>query len=154
MAPPLRTKRDAAALQKALKDGIIDMIATDHAPHSLLDKAVEFDCACNGIVGLESALSTTLELVHCGVLSKSQFAQTLTINPAKLLNIPFGTLSKNSQADVVIVDPNKEFVFSVEDIFSKSQNSPFLGKKLKGQVSLTIVGGKVVYDKESRHADT
>lgn len=146
MAPPLRTREDVQALRKGLAAGIIDVIATDHAPHAEVDKAVEFDQAANGIIGLQSALSLTLGLVHQGELPLKRWVEAFTSAPAKLLGIPHGTLKKGTAADVTVLAADQEWTLTEEKIYSKSRNSPFLGKKLKGQVRATVVGGRVVYE--------
>jgi dihydroorotase len=145
MAPPLRSAEDVEALQKAVADGLIDVIATDHAPHGLTDKAVEFDQAANGIIGLQTAMPITLKLVHDGKVSVMKWLASLTIGPAKLLNLSYGTLRVGAAADVTIIHPNEEWLFSEDLILSKSRNSPFLGENLKGRVRATIVNGAVVY---------
>src|SRR6185295_6114587 len=104
MAPPLRTERDVEALQKALKEGLIDVIATDHAPHGGIDKAVEFEQAANGIIGLQTALPLTFRLVDDGMVSLSRWVTSLTIAPAQVLGLPLGTLNPGRDADVTIFD--------------------------------------------------
>jgi dihydroorotase len=146
MAPPLRTEADVEALKAALKDGTVDLIATDHAPHGLVDKAVEFDQAANGIIGVQTAVPLTFKLVDDGVLSLARWVESLTTAPAKVLGLPLGTLMPGREADVTIFDPGAKWVFSEEQILSKSANSPFLGWELKGKVAATIVGGKVVHE--------
>jgi dihydroorotase len=145
MAPPLRTEIDVLKLREALAQGIIDMIATDHAPHGQIDKAVEFEQAANGILGLQSAVPLTLQLVHENILSPLNWVRALTLNPAKLLNLPYGTLKPGSPADISIIDPNQEWKFTQDRIVSKSNNTPFLGWKLRGEVKTTIIDGRVVY---------
>jgi dihydroorotase len=146
MAPPLRLSADVEAVKEGLYDGTIDAIATDHAPHHRDEKEVEFDQAANGIVGLETALPLTLRLVESGILSLSEAIQKLTINPARILRLPYGTLSVGAPADVVIFDPSRQWRVDVAKLYSKSKNTPFAGWKLKGKVMLTMVGGRVVYD--------
>lgn len=148
MAPPLRTARDVEALQRALASGLVDIIATDHAPHGEVDKAVEFDQAANGIIGLQTALPLTLQLVHDGIVSPKRWVESLTQLPARLLGIPHGTLLKGRDADVTILHPTEEWNLTESAILSKSRNSPFIGWKLKGKVKATIVGGRVVYEQE------
>lgn len=145
MNPPLRTADDMAAICEGLADGTIDVIATDHAPHSALEKDVEFDLAANGIIGLETAVPLTLELVRKGVLTPAKMAELLALNPARILGVGGGSLSPGAVADVTVIDPEKEFVFSQESVVSKSRNSPFLGSQLKGKAFLTIMGGMVTY---------
>lgn len=145
MCPPLRGERDVQALHKALADGTIDIIATDHAPHGEIDKAVEFDQAANGIIGLQTAVPLTLKLVHDGILSPMRWVESLTIKPARLLNLPIGTLVVGRDADVTLIRPERKWILTPENTLSKSMNSPFMGWELKGKTMLTLVGGKVAY---------
>lgn len=145
MNPPLRSKEHVEAVKKALKEDVIDVIATDHAPHLLNEKYVEFDEAASGIVGLETAVPLVISnLVHAGVLTLPQAIAKMTINPAKILKIPKGTLSVGADADVTIIDPNKEEVVNSSEFESKGRNTPFNGMKLKGIPVMAIVAGKVV----------
>jgi dihydroorotase len=146
MAPPLRVDADVQAIQGGLRDGTIDAIATDHAPHHRDEKEVEFDQAAPGIVGLETALPLTLRLVEAGVLSLTEALRKLTINPARILGLPYGTLAVGAPADVVIFDPTRQWRVEVEKLRSKSKNSPFDGWELRGKVIVTMVNGQVVYD--------
>lgn len=144
MYPPLRSQRDVAAIKAALKKGgIIDAIATDHAPHGLIDKELEFDKAPCGIIGLETALSLSLELVRKKILSLKDMIRLLTCGPALVYKLPGGTLKKGSTADVTIFNPDRTWTYNESAVVSKSKNSPFVGKKLKGKVLWTIVGGEV-----------
>ena len=145
MNPPLRGKKDRKAVIEGLKDGTLDAIATDHAPHSEDEKKVEFDLAPFGIVGLETALPLSLKLVEDGVLTLSQVVSKLTDSPSNVLNLGKGTLEIGSAADVVIFDPEEEITVDREKFHSKAKNSPFHGWELKGAVHSTIVNGKVVY---------
>ncbi len=145
MAPPLRSERDVEALQKAVAEGLVGIIATDHAPHGLVDKAVEFDQAANGIIGLQTAVPLTLSLVHRGILSPLRWVESLTSNPARLLKLPYGTLRVGSDADVTLIRPNQEWTLTEDHLLSKSRNSPFLGWKFKGAIMNTLIGGKIVY---------
>lgn len=147
MAPPLRSEADVQALRKALADGLVDIIATDHAPHGVVDKAVEFDHAANGIIGLQSAVPVTLKLVHEGILSPTRWVESLTASPARLLKLPHGTLRVGSEADVTVIDPQREWIFTEDEVVSKSKNSPFLGNQFKGMVLATIVKGQIVYNR-------
>ncbi len=149
MAPPLRTERDVEALQKAVAEGLVDVIATDHAPHALMDKAVEFDQAANGIIGLQTALPLTLKLVHDGVVSLKRWVEALTVAPARLLNIPFGTLRVGAVADVTVLGPREKWTLTEGMILSKSVNSPFLGWEFEGRVRATLLGGELVEHHES-----
>ncbi len=147
MNPPLRSKEDVKAIKKALKDGTIDAIATDHAPHAELDKDLEFTLAAFGIIGLETALPLIIEeLVKPKVLTMSQAIAKITINPAKILNLNKGTLSEGADADITIFDPDKKVIINEEFFAGQSSNSPFLGKELTGSVECVIKGGKVVYE--------
>ncbi len=145
--PPLRTKRDVEAIRRGLKDGTIDCIATDHAPHSIEEKEVEFDFAPPGLVGLETALGLVItELINKRVLSWSQAAAKLTVNPARILNLGGGRIKRNSPADITIIDPKASWVVDPSKFQSKSKNSPFGGRKLQGKVCCTIVDGKVMFE--------
>lgn len=148
--PPLRTKEDVEAVKRGLSDGTIDAIATDHAPHTDSEKDVEFDFAPFGIIGLETALSLAItELVEKKVLSWDELILKLSANPAKILNIDRGTLSKGAEADIVIIDPDKEYIYKKESIESKSKNSPFIDWRLKGRVSFVFVAGKPIMKDET-----
>ena len=146
MNPPLRTDEDVQALKQGLVDGTIDAIATDHAPHALQEKQLEFDTAPFGIVGFETALPLTLRLVHEGVLSLEQALDKLTRSPAQLFHLPVGNLQPGSHADIVVFDPHEEWVVDPTKFFSKSQNTPFGGWTVKGKVKMTLVDGRMVYD--------
>ncbi|HLE01136.1 MAG TPA: dihydroorotase [Bdellovibrionota bacterium] len=148
MAPPLRGRSDVEALQKALADGLIDLIATDHAPHGLIDKAVEYDQAASGIIGLQTALPLTLKLVTEGKLTLNRWVQAMTLRPAQLLRLPYGTLQPGREADVTMIDPDRQWKFTEDTILSKSRNTPFLNWDFKGQVITTIVAGKICYSAE------
>jgi dihydroorotase len=141
--PPLRTRRDADAIKQGLKDGTIDVIATDHAPHHRDEKLKEFDQSPSGISGLETALSLSLRLVHEGVLTMPQLVEKMTVNPAKILGLSKGTLKAGSDADIVMVDANKEFKVEAERFASKGRNTPFDGLTLKGMPVMTICKGKI-----------
>jgi dihydroorotase len=144
--PPLRTKKDLDALKKGLKDGTIDCIATDHAPHSIEEKDVEFDAAPFGIVGLETALGQVItELIEKKVLSWAEAIAKITLNPAKILKLNSGQIKVGMPADLTMIDPEATWVVEPKEFRSKSKNSPFGGRKLKGRAVLTIVDGKIVY---------
>jgi len=144
--PPLRTKKDVEAIKKGLSDGTIDCIATDHAPHSIEEKEVEFDSAPFGMVGLETALGLVItELINKKVLSWTQAIAKLTTNPARILNLKGGRIKKNSPADITVIDPKASWTVDPSKFLSKSKNFPFGGTKLQGKVFCTIVDGKVVY---------
>jgi dihydroorotase len=143
MNPPLRTADDVAAIKQGLKDGTIDVIATDHAPHAADEKSGEFDYAAFGIVGLETALGLALKLVDEGILTLSEAIAKLSIKPATVLKLNKGTLSPGSDADITIIDPSEEWVVDSSRFKSKSKNTPFDGWKLKGKAVQTIVGGQL-----------
>ena len=145
MAPPLRTERDVEALRKAVAEGLVDIIATDHAPHGMVDKSVEFDHAANGIIGLQTAVPLTLKLVHDGIVSEKRWVEAFTSKPAKLLKLPHGSLRVGSIADVTLLDPKRAWTLNEDQILSKSKNSPFLGWKFKGKVMHTVLGGQEVF---------
>ena len=145
MAPPLRTERDVEALRKALADGVVDIIATDHAPHGQVDKECEFASAANGILGLQTAVPLTYELVQKGILSLERWIQSWTLQPAKLLGVDSGTLRKGAPADILIFDPNRKWRLETDHVHSKSLNSPFLGWNLLGKAAFTIAGGVVTH---------
>lgn len=148
MNPPLRTEADVAAVREALQDGTLDVIATDHAPHGELDKDREFDLAANGIIGLETAVPLTLQLVRENQFDARRMVELLSVNPARILGVPGGTLSVGAPADIAVIDPEKKFVFTEESIQSKSRNSPFLGWELQGKAVLTILAGKITWGQE------
>jgi dihydroorotase len=143
--PPLRTQKDVEAIIKGLKDGTIDAIATDHAPHHRDEKLQEFDKAPSGISGFETALSLSLRLVYEGILTMSQLVEKMALVPARILGIDAGTLKVGFDADIAIVDMNKEFKVESEKFLSKGKNTPFEGWTLKGMPVITICKGKV-YD--------
>jgi dihydroorotase len=146
MNPPLRTWTDVQAIKEGLRDGTIDVIATDHAPHATQEKQQDFTEAPFGIVGLETALSLTLGLVEEGVLSLEQAVQKLTSAPAAAFGLKKGTLGVGADADVVIVDQHEQWEVDPAKFRSKSRNTPFVGWKVKGLVQTTIVGGRVVFE--------
>ncbi len=145
MNPPLRGELDRDAVIEGLKDGTIDAIATDHAPHSEDEKKAEFDLAPFGIVGLETALPLSLRLVHDGVLTVNEMIGKLTDEPSRILNLRKGTLKLGAEADVVVFDANKNVTVNREEFRSKARNTPFHGWEILGAVLYTIVNGKVVF---------
>lgn len=145
MNPPLRSARDRDSLIKAMRDGTIDAIATDHAPHDSVVKEVEFDKAAFGIIGLETALPLALGLVRSRKISLYRMVELFTTGPAKVVSLPYGTLKIGSCADVTIFDPDSEYVFDAARINSLSRNTPFLDKKLVGEAVVTIVNGKIAF---------
>jgi dihydroorotase len=144
--PPLRSEKDVKAIRQALMQGVIDVIATDHAPHSSLEKDVEFDYAASGIVGLETALPLVLRLVKEGVMTVKGLVETCSVNPARILGIPKGTLGRGCDADITIIDPSATGHVDINRFQSKSRNSPFHGWELEGRALYTIVRGKVAVD--------
>ena len=145
MNPPLRSRKDVEAVKAGLKDGTIDVIATDHAPHAAFEKEREFDYAPFGIVGLETAWGLALVLAEEGVLTVEQVVSALTIQPARAFGLAKGTLAIGADADVTIVDPEAPWVVDPGQFKSKGRNTPFAGWKLKGRVVSTLVGGRVVH---------
>ena len=146
MNPPLRTSADVQAIKDGLRDGTIDVIATDHAPHATQEKQQEFTEAPFGIVGLETALSLTLALVEEGVLTLESAIDKLSTAPAKAFSLNAGTLAVGAPADVAIVDPDRQWEVDPSRFRSKSRNTPFAGWTVKGRVTTTIVSGRVVYE--------
>lgn len=153
MNPPLRTRADVEALRQGLKDNIMDVISTDHAPHSAQEKAQSMEKAPFGIVGLETSVALTItELVEPGILTPMQMAEKMSYNPAKVLGIDKGSLAEGKPADITIIDPDAEYVIDTRSFFSKGKNTPFNGKKVKGLVRATICDGKIAYLENSREA--
>jgi dihydroorotase len=150
MNPPLRSARDREAVLDGLADGTIEILCSDHAPHCDYEKEVEFDYAPFGITGLETELALALmQLYHAKRLSLPDLITKYTVNPARLLNLPKGTLAVGADADVTVFDPDREWIFERAAIASKSANSPFFGWKLKGRAVATIVGGKKVWTEQA-----
>jgi len=145
MNPPLRTETDVDALKEGLKDGTIDAIATDHAPHDRESKRVTMDAAAFGIVGVETMLPLLLELVHNGTLTLSQALAKVTCNAADIIRQPSGRLVKGARADLTLIDPNMNWTIDTDQFSSKSHNSPFDGRHVKGRAIRTIVAGQTVY---------
>ena len=147
MNPPLRSKEDVEALKKGLKEGVLEVISTDHAPHSAEEKSKDFTKAPFGIVGLETAASLTYsELVLGGYLTPMQMAEKMSYNPAKVIGIDKGDISVGKIADLVIFDPDKEYEVTEKEFAGKSKNSPFIGWTLTGKVCATVMGGKITYE--------
>ena len=146
MNPPLRTQKDVDALKKGLKENIMDVISTDHAPHSEEEKSKSFTAAPFGIVGLETAVPLTItELVEKDFLTPMQMAEKMSYNPAKILGLDKGSLAEGKTADVVIINPTEEYVIDKNTFASKGRNTPFHGWKVRGKVKTTICDGKIVY---------
>ncbi len=168
MSPPLRSREDLAAVRDAIRDGTVDMIATDHAPHDPKSKQMDrlaaffgpghqaprlepdlaetFAHAANGVVGLETSLGLALDLVHSSLIDASRLVDIMTRNPAKLLRLTSGTLALGAVADITVIDPNLRWTVEPERFKSKSRNTPFAGMQLRGKAALTIVGGEIIYD--------
>lgn len=151
MSPPLRTAADVAAIQEGLADDTLDCIATDHAPHSILEKEVEFDRAANGIIGLETAVGLSLELVHQGVLTLTQLVTKLSVNPARILGLPGGRLQVGDPADITVLALKRPWTVEVGQFKSKSRNCPFQGWQLRGRAVMTIVGGEIKWQGKSNN---
>ena len=143
--PPLRTLADVNAVKEGLKDGSLDAIASDHAPHSTLEKDVEFDYAASGMIGLETSLALGLRLVEEGVLSLNQLVAKMSTNPARILKIQKGTLKVGADADVTVIDPDEQWTVDTRTFQSLSKNTPFNGWRLRGRAIFTIVGGDIKY---------
>jgi dihydroorotase len=146
MNPPLRGAEDVAAVREGLADGTIDAIATDHAPHSAVEKDLEFDAALNGIVGLETAFPVCLELVRKGALPDRRLVEALTAGPARAFGLAAGSLAAGAAADVAVLDPTAEWVVDPARLRSRSRNTPWKGKRLVGRCAYTIVGGRLVHE--------
>jgi dihydroorotase len=171
MAPPLRAPQDVHALIAGIADGTVDMLATDHAPHDPASKQMEklsglFDPqresgrlsesaadaltqAANGVVGLETALGLALELVHRGVIGPGRLIEMMSLGPARLLRLESGTLEEGAPADITLIDPNLEWTVDPAKFLSKSRNTPFAGRRLKGMAMMTIVGGEMIHDRRA-----
>ncbi len=148
MNPPLRTKEDMEALREGLKADIIDVIATDHAPHTPIEKGVGIKKAPFGIVGLETAAAVTMtELVEKGYLTIVQMAEKMSYNPAKILGLDKGVVEEGKIADLVVFNPKKEYVIDPDKFCSKGRNTPFVGKRVRGMVMATIVNGRVIFER-------
>ncbi len=146
MNPPLRSQNDVDALVRGIASGGIDVIATDHAPHNINDKMLEFDRAAFGIVGLETAVSLIYDrFVRTGIVSLERFVQLFSTNPARILKLERGTLARGAWADITVLDPELSYEVRSADFYSHSRNTPFEGWKLQGSPAMTIVKGKVVW---------
>jgi len=146
VTPPLRGEADLAAIREALADGTIDVIATDHAPHTAEEKDVEYDRAPFGMVGLETAVGLVwTELVSGGVISPARAIAMMTVNPAAVLGLKYCPLAPGNPADITVIDPELEERVDPDSFCSKGRNTPFSGRLLKGLPVMTVVGGKIVY---------
>ena len=148
--PPLRTAADQEALLEGLADGTIDCIATDHAPHSPVEKDVEFECAAPGMLGLETALPIILDFVRMGSLDERRAIAALTGAPARAFGLAGGGLAVGAVADLCVIDPERPVTIAADELASKSKNTPFLGQTLAGRAVLTLVEGRVVFDLDGR----
>ena len=144
--PPLREPEDIEALRQALKDGTIDCIATDHAPHSSLEKDCEFAAASPGMIGLEPCVPVLLDLVRDGLLTPLRLVETLSTQPARVGRLPGGSLRVGEPADIAVIDPERRWTISASSLCSRSTNTPFLHKEVRGKAVLTIVNGQIVYE--------
>ncbi len=144
MNPPLRSEEDREAIIAALADGTIDAIASDHAPHSAVEKQVEFDQAMNGIIGLETSLGLSLVLVHQKKIKPARLVELMSTGPARILRVPGGSLEPGSAADITLIDPEAEWTVDRSKMLSKSGNTPFHGMKLRGRARAVWVDGKAV----------
>jgi dihydroorotase len=146
MTPPLRSKADMMAVRQALSDGTIDAIASDHAPHTISEKDIEFDRAEFGVIGLETELSVCVtQLVLPGILDWPGLVEKMSLNPSRILRLDRGTLGEGAAADIVVVDPAETWVVGRQEFFSRSKNSPFIGRSLNGVVEYTIRNGRIAY---------
>lgn len=151
VAPPLRSEADTEALRQALAEGVIDVIATDHAPHAVYEKEVEFTLAPPGMIGLETAVAVTLELVHREILTPLEFVRRLSTSAARILRLEGGSLADSALADVTLIDPERVWTYEPSEGFSRSRNSPWAGRSFRGRVTATFVGGRLVYHHEKHH---
>ncbi len=143
--PPLRGQEDLEAVKEGLRDGTIDTIASDHAPHARTDKELEFDYAATGLTGLETSLALSLSLVQEGILTLPELIRKMTINPARVIHIPKGTLAEGADADITVIDPDRQWVVDPGTFRSRGKNTPFGGRHLTGKAVMTIVGGKISF---------
>ncbi|MDD5429444.1 MAG: amidohydrolase family protein, partial [Candidatus Omnitrophica bacterium] len=146
MNPPLRSQDDVLSLKQALAEGVIDVVASDHAPHTENEKDVEFDKAAFGVTGLETELSACIELVEEGRLDWLKLSRLIAYNPASILGINKGSLRPGSDADIILVDADKKWQVARGNFVSKSKNSCFIGSTLKGVVEYTILDGRIIYE--------
>jgi dihydroorotase len=150
MNPPLRTEEDVEAVREGVRDGTIDLVATDHAPHHYDEKEREFADAPNGIIGLETALAVNLTwLVHSGIIGLPLLVERMACAPARLFKLPGGTLRKGSIADVTVFDPDATWRVDPAKFASKGRNTPYAGRELRGLVELTVVDGRVIHRRSS-----
>jgi len=149
VSPPIRTEEDRAELLKALKDGTIDTIVSDHAPHTSEEKNIEFDNASFGVAGLETLVGAIFtEIIHKNILSITDFAKMMCVNPYKILGLPVPKIAVGQSADFSVISPNKKWKVDAKNFFSKCSNSAFLGKEFTGMPVMTIVGGKIMFERD------
>ena len=144
--PPLREEEDVEALREALRDGTIDCIATDHAPHTSLEKDCEFAAASHGIIGVETALPAMLELVRRGIFTPLRLIEALSTAPVKITRLEGGSLVVGARADITVIDPEARWTVTKDALRSKSHNTPLLGREVQGRVRLTLVGGQMAHE--------
>ena len=144
--PPIRSERDRQALIEGLADGTLDAVATDHAPHNIAEKDVEFEKAAFGMIGLETAVPLILRLVHEGALTPSQMIERMSAAPSRILGVSGGSLNQGSEADITLIHPDLVFTVNAANFFSRSRNTPFHGWEVKGKAVCTLVRGKVVFE--------
>jgi dihydroorotase len=149
MYPPLRSGKDREAVCRGIADGTIDVIATDHAPHSPIEKQVEFDRAANGIIGLETSVSLALKLVEDGVISMTVLVEKMSTHPARILGLE-NSLLIGRPADITIIDPERSYRVNADNFRSLSRNTPFNGWDMKGKAVLTMVEGKIVFQDQQQ----
>jgi dihydroorotase len=147
--PPLRGAGDVEAVREGLRDGTVDAVATDHAPHSAVEKDVEFEQAAFGMIGLETAVPLVLELVRAGLLTPAAFVTRLSEGPAAVFGLPGGTLAEGRAGDVTVIDPDVEWTCDTGALHSRSRNTPFSGRRMRGRAALTVVGGRIVFSGEN-----
>jgi dihydroorotase len=146
--PPLRTAGDVEVLREALADGTIDAVATDHAPHSPVEKEVEFEQAAFGMIGLETAVPLLLELVRAGTLTPAALVTRMSAAPAAAFGLPGGSLGDGAPADVTVIDPELGWTCEATGLHSRSHNTPFAGRALRGLAAMTVVGGRIAYARQ------
>jgi dihydroorotase len=145
MAPPLRSAKDVEACRRALSEGVIDVIATDHAPHAVHEKEVEFTEAPPGVLGFETAYGVVMDMVRNDELTPLELMRRMSTNSTRIMNVPGGSLAVGSPGDVVVLDPERTWTYDPAKGYSKSRNSPWAGQQLTGRVIATVVGGGLVY---------
>ena len=149
MNPPLRRREDKEEILKAIREGVVDVISTDHAPHTAQEKSGSMRDAPFGIVGLETSVALTItELVEPGIITPMRMAEMMSWRPAQIIHLDRGSLREGKVADVVVIDPKEEYIIDARTFASKGRNTPFQGRKVRGQVKTTIYNGEIVYQKD------